>query len=284
MLDSLKRFIRLSRLFDAMYPVLSVAIGAAATDQLYNPQLLPLLIVVILLNSAAMVWNDIEDRTVDAANGRKELSKSSKRELRHLIWLAAGAAGLSLVIAALVSPLAAILCFIALFVTWEYNSRPLQASRRPISSIVLLSGVGAFLPYLLGVSLAGALSWQLLAAGLFWWVGRISLSVLKDYKDAPGDAKHHKKTFLLRFGARRVARVSVATFIIGYGGFILTLQQLTDSVIVTTVLLGAVALLVFLRQPLFNPKASYKELDQTFRLVAQTQILIDSGLILWLMY
>ncbi len=277
----LLQFIRLSRLFDAIFPVISLFLGATVVGHFEGSNTLLLALVVIVFNSVAMIWNDIEDRKIDADNGRPELTKSGRTALRKLTLYTIIAILVGLAVAWIVSLEAFLLSIGTVCITWVYNSKPIQASRRPIASIVVLSGAGAFLPYLFGVSL-GSATQNVLIAGVFWWIGRISLSILKDYKDARGDSMHHKKTFLLRFGARWVARVSVTSLLIGYVGFI-AIMNMSESRAWALPLFGiALLLLVSMRRKLFDTKATYGQLDKVFRAVAQYQLLLDTGIVLWL--
>ncbi len=280
----LLRLIRLSRPFDAAYPLVSLFLGAAVAGYtILDAKVGLLAVVVVLLNSAAMLWNDIEDRHIDAKNGRTELFESSSGVIERIKIYAMLLLAASIMVAYMVSINAALLVLPTSVMLWVYNSRPVQASRRPIASVVVLSGIGAFLPYLYGVSLAGVTT-SALVGGVFWWIGRISLSVLKDYKDALGDATYDKKTFLLRYGARWVARVSVVCFLLGYGGFVATMYgQAMGGWLSVLLLLAAMSAMVYLRRGLFAQTSSYTQFDAVFRSVGQYQLLLDIGLVAWLM-
>lgn len=275
------QLIRLSRLFDAAFPLVSLFLGSTVVGQLNSPNLFMLVVVIVILNSVAMIWNDLEDRHIDADNGRDELQLSTPAKLFRLKVYVTVLVGISLLLAWLVSTTAVL--FTAVFVCsiWVYNSLPFQASRRPIMSIIVLSGAGAFLPYLFGLSL-GSSNIQMLIGGIFWWIGRVSLSVLKDYKDARGDARHHKKTFLLYFGARKVAWVSVLSLIAGYGGFIMLMYHLSSMVEGVPMLIGAVGFFAYMRRTLFDSQATHAQFDSTFRRLAQYQLLLDVGVVFWL--
>src|SRR5690606_7374487 len=114
------------------------------------------------------------------------------------------------------------------------------------------------------------------------WLGRISLSVLKDYKDARGDARHHKKTFLLRYGAHKVALISTLSLCIGYAAFLYMVYPMGSSAWGLLLLIIAIGIFCCMRRPLFAPHASYFQLDGTFRTIAQSQLLLDVGVVLWL--
>jgi len=279
---SLSQLIRLARPFDALYPVISLCLGAAVAGQLSSPTVYVLIVVVVLLNSVAMIWNDIEDREVDADNGRAELATSDTELLRQLKISTGLLAATSILLSWWVGFAVLILSLATVATIWAYNSKPIQASRRPIASIVVLSGAGAFLPYLFGLSLASISSLSVLA-GVLWWIGRMSLSILKDYQDAQGDARHHKKTFLLCYGARRVAQISVGCLLIGYGGFIVLMSlQGADSIWPLPALFVAIAALLYLRRSLFASKGGYSQLGASFRQIVQYQLLLDAGIVLWL--
>ncbi|RYX79007.1 hypothetical protein EON76_04845 [bacterium] len=286
MIPGLLQLVRLSRLFDAAYPIVSVLVGAAIVGKLKTADTILLIIAVAIFNSVAMIWNDIEDKKIDADNGRPELLQSSGSVIHRLQQYTLGFALLGLAISWYVSLTTFVLGIVVLCVIWLYNSKPVQASRRPVLSIIVLSGAGAFMPYLFGVSQINShtITPVVIMAGMCWWLGRVSLSLLKDYKDARGDALHHKKTFLLRYGARWVARISVASFVLGYGGFIAVVAFTTAhrNIWILLVLLGACAALIWLRRPLFAARAGYAQLDTSFRMIAQYQLLLDVGIIVWL--
>lgn len=281
LLSNLSQIIRLSRLFDAAFPIVSLLLGAAITTQLHNNDIFLLTAVVVILNSVAMIWNDIEDKEIDADNGRPELAKSSVGALRHLKTRVIVLIVVSLLLAGLVNIVALLLAITTVGVIWIYNSKPVQASRRPILSIVVLSGAGAFIPYLFGLSLGG-IEAHTFVAGICWWLGRISLSVLKDYKDARGDARHHKKTFLLRYGAHKVALISTLSLCIGYAAFLYMVYPMGSSAWGLLLLIIAIGIFCYMRRPLFAQNASYFQLDGTFRTIAQSQLLLDVGVVLWL--
>lgn len=283
-MNDLNSLIRLSRPFDVMYPILSLFIGIALAGQLNNHQVYLLILVVALLNSCAMIWNDIEDKQIDNDNGRNEIISSSIKLIQRLKAYTLLMILLALIISYSINIYAFLLSMITVLVIWIYNSMPIRASRRPIMSIIILSCAGAFLPYILGLTIdPQKFSWHMLIAGLFWWFARMSLSVLKDYKDAWGDAKNHKKTFLLKYGARWVAKISTACLIIGYGGFILYIPQSTaSSLMLAFALILGIGFMAYVRFDLFNPKATYSQLANKFRIIAQTQIILELGIFLWL--
>lgn len=281
MQPDLSQLVRLSRLFDSVFPVVSLFLGAAVAGQLDNRLLFLLIIIVVLLNSVAMIWNDIEDRHIDADNGRGELAGANKEHLSRLKIYSITLAMMSFGLAWLVGILTVMLVVVTLVVIWAYNSKPFQASRHPVFSIIVLSGAGAFLPYMFGLSL-GIPSFQAIVISIFWWIGRMSLSLLKDYKDALGDARHSKKTFLLRYGARNVAKASVISFLTGYGGVITLLYLYFGMNWLMPALVVAIVLLVYIRRGLLDKRATYKQLDGLFRRIAQYQLLLDVGVVLWL--
>lgn len=281
MLSDLFRLVRLSRLFDAAFPIVSLFLGVVVTGQLNNHSLYLLVPIVIILNSVAMIWNDIEDREIDADNGRPELVKSNVALLGRLKIYLVILIAVGILLAWLVNAIAFVLAIATVCIIWIYNSKPIQASRRPILSIVVLSGAGAFLPYLFGLSL-GNIGIHVLIAGVCWWFGRISLSVLKDYKDARGDARHNKKTFLLCYGVRKVAVVSVISLCVGYGALIGLMFSLSNTTWGLLALITTTGVFAYMRRPLFDSKSTYVQLDSSFRKIAQYQLLLDVGVVLWL--
>lgn len=280
MYHKLKKIVKLSRLPFTLYPITSLLIGAAVVNQENNMFILLLIPAGIMLSSAAMLWNDIEDRIIDSHNGRRVLYKSSDKFIKFIKLSIIIMISTSLLLTWIVNIYAFCIALLIIFTLWAYNSKPIQASRRPISSLILLSGAGAFMPYILGVTL-GNLSIKILVAGLFWWLGRISISILKDYKDVFGDARYNKKTFLLKYGYKSVGIVSIFCLLVGYTGFIF--MNLNDNNLwAITLFTVALSVFTYFRIDLLNHKSTYKEFNDTFGKIVKYQLFLDSSILLWL--
>jgi 4-hydroxybenzoate polyprenyltransferase len=242
---------------------------------------LPLVAIYFLLHSGLTIWNDIEDETIDGLSGRQGIATIRRLGLmRELRIITITYVLLAVFLAAYLGPMA--LAWVALIILcgYVYNTRPLQLSRRPLGSIAILILFYGALPVLLGASYAGLSALSVALAGGYG-VLRGSLSVLKDYKDAPSDAKHNKRTFLLVYGARAVEKVSIVAAAIG---FILILSAITALVggwvwmVVATIIAGW---LLAKRWQLREAK-SYKELNIIFHNCLYYQLIFDGVVLVWL--
>jgi 4-hydroxybenzoate polyprenyltransferase len=236
-----------------------------------------------LVHSAITIWNDLEDQAVDELNGIHDLATYRRlgwyRYVVMAVWLMVVAAALL----ALWLPYAiAVWLAVVGAMGWIYNARPVQASRRPVASMAILALCYGFVPVAIGISLGPgtvpAAAW-LLAAG--WTAGRLSLSLLKDYKDARGDAAAAKKTFLLVYGGRWVARSSFWLAVVGFAGCLGAFAWLAPDP-GRIVLLGVVAgWLVLERRRLFL-QHTYAELNGVFHRCLHYQLAFDGLMVVCL--
>jgi 4-hydroxybenzoate polyprenyltransferase len=276
-------FARLARFDNALLPAVAVTVGFAAHDRFAAGSLTVRLMAVVLLHSAVTVWNDIADEGGDAHNGIHRIA-SLKRSGSYpavvcLTWFSA-AAGV-LLSAWLPSDVRFVL--IALLAAgWAYNAPPIRASLHPNASIAVLALAYGLLPFLAGSGLRG-LSWQvwLLAAG--WACVRASLSLLKDYKDATGDAKADKKTFLLVYGNVRTLRFGLLLSIVGYALCVAMTGSLSRYPAPAAASLGAVALwLLYERRRLFR-EHTYAQLNRRFHVLLEYELVFDCLAAVWLL-
>ncbi|MCA9325899.1 UbiA family prenyltransferase, partial [Candidatus Saccharibacteria bacterium] len=116
--------------------------------------------------------------------------------------------------------------------------------------------------------------------GLGLSLNRLSLSLLKDYKDAPGDAKAHKRTFLLRYGGTLTARLSLGLAVVGMGMVLVVLasQTLSTQYLVLVVTAGW---LLYERSKLFRHQ-DYVGLNRVFHDCLYYQLIFDTMVVLWL--
>jgi 1,4-dihydroxy-2-naphthoate octaprenyltransferase len=228
----------------------------------------------------------VEDRDIDSENGRDEayiraLSPSGVIRIAWSMIVISFAMTAILLPVAVIAPLVGFIIF-----SWMYNAKPFQLSRRPIGSIAVLGICYAYIPLMFGMSLGSPIDAVLfLLLGVSFAVSRISLSMLKDYKDARGDALHHKKTFLLVYGRSVVRSVSVALACIGYVGIlVVTGWLLHDYSHVWGVWLSLGVLLsgwlVYCRTQL-SPDHTYIHLNQQFHTFLHYEILFYGFIAVW---
>jgi 4-hydroxybenzoate polyprenyltransferase and related prenyltransferases len=135
---------RLARPKNAVPPLLAVLLGytAAGGQTFSETTLLTSLFGVLCLNFAATLQNDLADKTIDASAKRRTplLDGQVANEQVHLVGV--GLSMLSLAVPALFGQTVVFVSLLVyLILCWFYNQPPIQASRRPISSIALLAFV-----------------------------------------------------------------------------------------------------------------------------------------------
>lgn len=275
-------FFVLSRPTNAILPALAVLAGAYAADVFDARQIIFSSIAVVLLHSVVTIWNDIRDEPSDRLNGITRISTlRSRHGLPALYACVLLALGVTVSLIAWLPVKTDLLLALFMLLAWAYNDKPVQASRRPVASIAILAITYALIPFLIGTGVA-RLSWQVVLLAVGWTCVRGSLSLLKDYKDAPGDAKAGKKTFLLVFGHSRVARVSFALAAIGYVLCIAMVEVLADNSIQAGETLAVTAgWLLYERRLLFRLQ-DYAPLNRLFHSLLTYQIIFDGLAIAWL--
>ncbi len=273
----------LIRPLNSIHPLLLVYIGGIIV-QAPGPMLVGALVVYFILHSAVTLSNDLDDIAVDAANGRDTSAAELVKETGGQ-WLVAILYGGSIIASILYFPvLFTVLLVVGLVCAWTYNQKPLQLSRRPLGSTIVLGLCYGLLPFLSGAAINSPLTVELLILGLGLALSRVSLSILKDYKDAVGDAKHHKKTFLLVFGRTIVRRTSVVLALIGYvvtiGNLVLFMPQSANSWL-WTITAAVVALWLIYERTKLSPSKSYGQLNLQFHRLLSYELLFYGAIILW---
>ena len=273
----LKLIVQLLRLQNASHPGLGILLGyfLSGADNLARCALV--LAAFLLLHSLVTVWNDIEDEQIDIKNGRHTLGQLRKQGgvtlLRGvMIAMAVAAVGISLRLP--VETNLWLLAFIVL--AWLYNSAPLYGSRRPYMSMVIMWLTYGVIPFGLGLSL-GSPVWLAIFAGLSWSLVRLSLSLLKDFKDARGDADSGKRTLLLVTGKTAVARLSIILTAAGYIGLIVTVYLITAWL--AFLLLLVPAYWIITRRLELLAAQSYGRLDGIFHEGLRYQLYFDGILV-----
>jgi 4-hydroxybenzoate polyprenyltransferase len=205
---ALAPYIELLRPYIALPPLLAFLIGERAINQPDNRStFIMAALVLLLVVVAATVYNDIEDREIDRDNRLPRHLFSTYTSVDKATIAAAGMYAIAAVLAVR-SGNQYIIVFVSagLLLSWAYNSAPLRLSRRPLSSILTLGVSYGALPIMLGGHSTTIFMYEL---AFSWFLQRCGISILKDYKDVTGDAKHQKRTFLLTYGAKATAITSL---------------------------------------------------------------------------
>lgn len=221
--------------------------------------------VIILAFAYATLQNDVEDVAIDRINAPNSVIASGKLNFEEVSNFNTVLLVGLLVLSLYDFPRHLIPVLLTIIVIWSYNKPPLLLSRKPISSIVILALMYSTIPLYYGYYSG----WGLIANHylfyliLAWFFVRISISILKDYKDAHGDKIYNKKTFYLTFGDQATALVSMICGLIGYLGILvfafLIIKSFWPLVFLTPLMLWT----LYLRFTLFSAK-DVKFLSQTF--------------------
>lgn len=203
--------------------------------------------------TAAVAANDVADRRVDAVN----LAGDPDRPLVSGTMTPRGMAAVAGLGAVVAVGAAAALGALALCATaagcayaLAYSHPRLRLSARgAVAGLTLPLGY-VLVPFLLGAAVAEApVGGRTAALAAALYVGFVARIVLKDFRDAAGDALYGKRTFLVRHGRRRTCQVSAAagtaaaaltTVVPGATpASVLTTGALTAGALVLTARLGA---------------------------------------------
>ncbi|MCX6729817.1 MAG: UbiA family prenyltransferase [Candidatus Saccharibacteria bacterium] len=222
--------------------LLFAAIGDAATKQTsaydYRLLLIPFLLGCLFIGATTV--NDIADEEIDKINlardKRRPLAVASAQK-KQLYALNIIAFVVALIIAVTIEPILVILVLISAGLGYIYSMPPIKISHRGFLAPLLLPINYVLLPFLIGASLH-LNGWSkeagVLLLGLYVsFIGRI---ILKDFRDIKGDAMFGKRTFLVRYGAKKTCEVAGIAWVIG-------------DLIVSSVFISTEPLLVILLQP-----------------------------------
>lgn len=281
----LLNYLKLQRFANAAFPVMSLLIGVALVGTRDYLAVVFAVVTVFIINGSVTFWNDIDDREVDAHNGRPMLKQIYGSVLyKRYLAVSILQSIICLIAAAWLGVGSLIILLLVVIGGVAYSRKPLRLSHKPALSVVVLSLLGAPLPFLLGTSL-GEVGQAGTLVGFFigLWSLRLSVSILKDYKDAAGDAKHGKKTFLLVYGARKVAIVSVSSLLLGF--LIAALTMFKYDLATNVELVGLVLLVVpsvMSQKGLFVKTATYHDYNKIFLNMCGVLLIIDSWILLCL--
>jgi 4-hydroxybenzoate polyprenyltransferase len=274
----------LTRPTNAIQPVLFVVIGAIfqgggpAGLHLYGA-----LLGMLLVHGAVTMWNDVEDIEIDRRNKVTSSLTTGRVSIATVRKWIVGQLFVAALLCLVLPWESAVLLVVCVALGWVYNASPLRLSRRPIASIAILALSYGILPLLIGAGLVG---WTLesLYLSLAWGVSRVSLSLLKDYKDAVGDAQSNKRTFLLVFGHRAVRLWSVALALLSnVAVIVIVAKHVNDWSLLSygglVTVLGAAVIAWRLRLFTFD---TYEQFNDIFHQSLWLQLIFDGVCLLWL--
>jgi 4-hydroxybenzoate polyprenyltransferase len=208
---------------------LFAALGLASVGRADTLQPLFTTVLVVLagwfVNAAAL--NDLADEEIDRVNlptarGRPLISGHAGRRELWVVALVSGAVAFG--VATVIGWMLAAVVAAGLAINVAYSFRPLRLSQRGVLASLVLSTAFVVVPYLIGVfSVTADVSRADLAIlpGLYLaFTGRI---LLKDFRDAAGDALFGKWTFLLRHGRATTCWVAAVCWAVGVAAIVAAL-------------------------------------------------------------
>src|SRR6266550_1794781 len=221
-LEKVNAYINLTRPYNATPTLLAFSVGYIfANSQPITFDFFVGLAILLLVHSMVTVQNDVEDLEIDRSNHAHTALLNQSVSVKNAKAFALGMGGTVICLAIISSSRVIHVVFATalIILSWLYNYKPFRLSQRPIASIFLLGLCYGALPFLYGYLLGGgyikvSVALLLITSGLF--LQRISLSIMKDYKDASGDKLHHKHTFYLTYGKKLTALISSLTVIMAY--------------------------------------------------------------------
>ncbi len=285
MLRSLALLISLCRPENAVPPLLAVLLGyvAAGGQSFSETTLIAGWFGILCLNFAATLQNDLADRDIDASARRNTPFLSGKISADQLRSAVLGLTSLAIGVPLLLGQEAVVILLVTYaFLCWMYNLPPVQASRRPLGSILLLALLFHTLPFAVGAYLAAGGDDNFLFGVLMigGFAVRFALSMLKDYKDYEADKKHGKRTFLVAFGDKITRRVSLVLCTLGYAVILAALYVAAVPVFAIAALIPLAIYGIVLRKDLGAGQGSFGHNNKLFHHALYANNIFDIGIIL----
>lgn len=272
--------VRLSRLNNAVSPIVAIIVGYLVVQGTSLRSMVIAATMVVLVHSAVTIWNDIEDEQVDVLNGRHGMANIRKSGQLKVVGVAITTMMSLVIIGAFFVPVT-VTVLLGFFcgLGWIYNAKPLQLSHRPVASMVVMWLTYGVIPFGIGLSF-GRPGFSALLLGCGWSISRLSLSFMKDFKDATGDARSDKRTFLLVYGKTATVRWSYVLAIIGLTTVAVMTSIILKPIVLVPLLILATGLL-FERAKLFRT-TTYKGLHHLFHEQTRYQLFFDGFVVLCL--
>jgi 4-hydroxybenzoate polyprenyltransferase len=175
------------------------------------------LMVICLGFTYATIQNDLIDVEIDAINSPEKSLVNGAIKAKEASLLAQLLLVLMLALSLYHAPRHILQVMSMLVLIWSYNMPPLLFSRKPIASIIILSLLYAVFPLVYGFLISDSARFPTVYIVLivFWFLIRISVAVLKDFKDEVGDKKYGKRTFFLTYGYAKTIWLSTVSYLLG---------------------------------------------------------------------
>jgi 4-hydroxybenzoate polyprenyltransferase len=289
-LSTLRPYAELSRPYNSIAAILSFTIGY----YFYYPQVssgkvwidfLLGTIVVVLLHSDYTMQNDLYDIEIDKFNKRTTPLINGTIKPVTLYRVIVYTVLAALFIASFSDNKIYGLCFVMFYSAFAiiYNGPPFLGSRRP-SSILLLGFIYSTIPLWYGVTIGGnSITKAVLVVSLLHLLIRMSISILKDFKDTKGDRHYNKRTFFVTYGRNLTVNISVALALVGYLLIIYSLYKIKNPGTIVLTVLVITALINLVNRFRLIGQNSEKGLARIFQKSFLYQHLFDGAILLCLL-
>lgn len=202
----------------------AIAAGSGASAQ-WPSLVAGLVLAGPLVCGASQAINDWCDRHVDAINQPERPIPSGRLPGRVGLAVAVAASALSLLFAALISPLVLAASALALLAGWAYSAPPLRLKADgwigPLLTGLCYEGL-AWITGALVMAGGAALHRPLLVAmALLYSLGAQGIMTLNDFKAIAGDRAMGIRSLPVRYGASGAARIACAVMLIPQAAVVL---------------------------------------------------------------
>ena len=165
-------------------------------------------LLLFVLYTAAATYNNLHDVAADQLNHRTDNPFSDQRLTARsgYVWLGVQVAVTAVLQVALVQPVGIVVTVAYFCLLAAYSHRTVRLQARGLVAPFVLACCYGGLPVLLASGQVGRVDWWL--AGIVTLLC-VPLLLAKDYKDLAGDRATGKRTALVRYGAKKVWRISL---------------------------------------------------------------------------
>lgn len=281
-INKYKDYIDLIRPYNATTIVLAFCIGYFFKNNSIDTATLILgIAVIILTHSIATIQNDINDIEIDKVNSPEKALASGKISINKAKKFSNILLLFVLAISFWGNIIHIIFISIILLISWLYNSSPFFISRKTYSPLIILALMYSVIPMLYGYILKnGMINSNIIYITIAWFFLRISISILKDFKDEKGDSMFNKNTFYLTHGKKITIFVSLFFSIISYL-YIFYLLRFIKPIWVILIMIILFVRGIYLKYKLF--KLNDIKLINAFHQIFFGQNQFDLILLIWLL-
>lgn len=182
-------------------------------------------LAVLFLYTAAVAYNDLNDRAVDRLNGRDlalAAGRAGPADAHRLIGMSLAVVGLAQLW--LPQPVGLFVCFTAALGAYLYSNGVISLQSRGTASPILLGILYVGAPLTLALAKGTSQSSDLAPAILGLSLLAAGALVYADIPDEPGDALGGKRTVVVRHGAAKARWIAATLMIVGATASVVSLR------------------------------------------------------------